>query len=129
MHYSTPSQRKVIALFRENSSSSFSISDIISALPSVPVSSLYRIVDSLEKDGVIRKTEVSEKRCTLYQLAEKLTCPEHMHIICMECGKTIHVDENTSVEIERMIEKKYGFSDTLGTLFRGRCAECRRKDG
>lgn len=129
MHYSTKSQRKVTSLFRENPSSSFSLSEIIASLPEVPKSSVYRIVDSLEKDGFIRKTEVTENRRALYQLSERLMCPEHMHIICTVCGKTIHIDEGTSLEIERMIEEKFGFSDTLGTLFRGKCSECRRKDG
>lgn len=128
MHYSTQSKKRVLSLFSGNPSSSFTLNDILCALDDIPKSSVYRIVDQLESDGVIRKVGSDSRRCALYQLSDGNTCLRHMHIRCTECGKTVHIDEETSCEIEKILEARLGFSSCLSTVFTGKCPECAAKE-
>lgn len=127
MQYSTQSKKKVQELFASNSSSSFTLREIMERVPDIPKSSLYRIVDTLESDGFVRKVAVTGHREAAYQLYDSLSCPYHMHIRCTECGKTMHIDRETSSEIESIIHSRLGFSDCLSTVFRGICPECMKK--
>lgn len=126
MHYLTQSRKRVLDLFSSSPSSSFSLSDIITELDGTAKSSVYRIVDSLEKDGYIRKVGVTESRSILYQLSDRELCPHHMHIRCVKCGKTVHISEEISREIAQIIFEKEGFSECFSTVFKGLCPECRR---
>ncbi len=127
MQYSTQSKKRVQELFSSNPSSSFTLKEIMDKVPDIPKSSLYRIVDALESDSYIRKVAVTGRRESSYQLYDSLSCPYHMHIRCIECGKTIHIDRETSSEIESIIESRLGFSDCLSTVFRGLCPDCMKK--
>ncbi len=124
MQYSTHSKKEVLALFNANPSSSFTLGDIISSLDDIPKSSVYRIVDSLEKDGLIRSVGFGVKRAELYQLSDRNACPRHMHIRCTVCGRTVHIDEETSNLIEEILESRLGFKGCLSTVFTGICPAC-----
>ncbi len=128
MQYSTQSKKRILALFSSNPSSSFTLSDIISALGDIPKSSVYRIVDALEECGQIRKVATTLRGAASYQYYDSERCPHHMHIRCTECGKTVHIDRETSEKIERLIEADLGFSDVLSTVLRGKCPDCMKKE-
>ena len=128
VQYSTHSKNLILSLFRENPSSSFTPHDVEERLPSVPKSSVYRIVDSLERDGLLRKTGVGTSRSVYYQISDRDSCPRHMHIRCTSCGRTIHMDEETSKEIETLLEQKLGFSSCYSSVLSGKCSDCMDKE-
>ncbi len=128
MEYSTRSKKRILEFFSSSPQSSFTLSAIIASCDDIPKSSVYRIVEALERDGELRVVGVSDKRERLYQISNRMSCPNHMHIRCVECGKTLHIDEKTSSEIEALLEEKFGYSDCFSTVFRGKCSECRRKE-
>lgn len=110
MEYSTRSKKRILEFFSSSEQSSFTLSDIISGCNDIPKSSVYRIVETLERDGELRVVGVSDKRERLYQISNRLSCPNHMHIRCTSCGKTLHIDEKTSNEIESILEERLGYS-------------------
>ena len=128
VQYSTRSKNLILSLFRDNPSSSFTPGDVAFRLQSVPKSSVYRIVDTLERDGLLRKTGLSTSRSALYQISDKNSCPKHMHIRCTSCGRTIHMDEETSKEIEGLIERNVGFSGCFSSVLSGKCGDCMKKE-
>lgn len=128
MEYSTRSKKRILEFFSSFPQSSFTLSDIILHCDDIPKSSVYRIVDCLERDGDVRVVGVSDKRERLYQISNRMSCPNHMHIRCTVCGKTMHIDEKTSVEIESLLEQRFGYCDCYATVFKGKCSECRRKE-
>ncbi len=128
MEYSTRSKKRILEFFSSSPQSSFTLSAIILHCDDIPKSSVYRIVDCLEKDGELRVVGVSDKRERLYQISNRMSCPNHMHIRCTLCGKTVHIDETTSNEIEALLETRLGYSDCFSTVFKGKCSECRRKE-
>ncbi len=128
MYYSTHSKKEVLDFFSMSPHSSYSLNDLIKELPELPKSSIYRIVDSLESEKKIMKVGTNKTRSALYQLCDENTCPRHMHIRCIKCGKTEHLDEKTSLEIEKRIEERVGYAVLFSTVFDGLCSECKKKE-
>ncbi len=128
MHYSTEARRRILSLFGENAESSFSTADILTALPDIPKSSVYRVVDSLEEDGRIMRVGVSRRRAAFYQLSDSAVCARHMHLRCSLCGRTVHMDETTTRAIENIIEEKYGYGDCVQSVMMGKCPSCLKKE-
>ena len=94
-------------------------------MPSIPRSTLYRLLSQLSAEGIIRQ-ETGVDRTSLYRHLGS-GCPEHMHIRCRECGKTEHLDEETTKLIEKLVASDSGFEALNSTIFEGICEECRRK--
>ncbi|MGN1164155.1 MAG: Fur family transcriptional regulator [Candidatus Ornithospirochaeta sp.] len=127
MKYSTHPKNQVLSFLSENSTLSYSIEDIILALPSIGKSSIYRIVGGLEKEGRVRRTGNAGRKA-LYQISDRECCPRHMHIKCSMCGRTEHLDENTTGKVEKMVYALVGYTVLPSTVLEGICGECRMKE-
>ena len=62
---------------------------------SASISSIYRILSFLEKEGFVKSLEI-DKSGKRYEIASGL---HHDHIICVECGK---IEEFCNEEIEKL---------------------------
>ncbi|MBQ0071268.1 MAG: transcriptional repressor [Spirochaetales bacterium] len=127
MNYSTLPKREVMDFFALHKNSSFTSEEVSEALPDIGKSSVYRIVPKLVEDGCLRKVG-SRGRSALYQFQDKVHCPHHMHVKCSVCGRTQHLDEETSRKIEKMVESTMGFKAFNSTVLDGICEECRAKE-
>lgn len=102
--------------------------------PAIGLTTVYRTLDLLVKNGLVMKLESGEGRAR-YELAGKVegvSC--HQHLICMNCRTFLDSRELTEEElevIERMKEKlyqKYGFKVKNCILqFYGECKECQKQ--
>ena len=124
MKYDTHSRKEVLAFLEKNSQLSFSMEDICASLPEAKKSTVYRIVDSLEKEGKVRRTGSIGRR-TQYQDSGSL-CPMHMHSKCRGCGKTEHLDGATTEAIRKAVDDLLGFETLTTTVLDGLCGECRK---
>ncbi len=94
---------------------------------SLPVMSVYRMLDFLIKEELVHKLETSAQ----YMLCAHIAC-EHQHempqfLICNRCGsvKEIGIKKQIIEELERSVENM-GFMLTQNQLeLRGICNECR----
>lgn len=128
MSYSTLPKREVIDFFVTHKNASFTLEEVSEALPAIGKSTVYRIVPKLVEEGGLRRAG-SKGRSALYQYQDRIHCPHHMHVKCSVCGKTQHLDEETSRKIEKMVESTVGFEAFNSTVLDGICAECRVKEG
>ncbi|MGN1190543.1 MAG: Fur family transcriptional regulator [Candidatus Ornithospirochaeta sp.] len=124
MKYDTHSRKEILSFLEKNSQLSFSMEDICSSLGDVKKSTVYRIVDSLEKEGKVRRTGNSGRR-TQYQYSGSF-CTTHMHIKCRVCGKTEHLDYVTTERIKKEVDDLLGFETLTTTVLDGLCGECRK---
>ena len=102
--------------------------------PAIGLTTVYRTLDLLIKNGVVIKVEFGEGRAR-YELAgrvEGVNC--HQHLVCMNCRTFFDSSELTEEEInmiKKMKEKlyrKYGFSVKSCILqFYGECKDCQKK--
>ena len=72
-------KEKVLAAFKNKHL--LSIADIHMAIPNADYSTVFRNVDHLVKEGVLKKV-VIDQRSTVYELGTE----RHDHFICNSCG-------------------------------------------
>lgn len=84
---------------------------------------LYRNLNILVQDGLIRKIEISDGPD---RFDDKLD--EHYHVKCLECKKLFDVDMDIMPDLINNIRSKDGmnFLD-FDILFKGICSDCQSK--
>lgn len=83
---------------------------------------IYRILDTFYKKGLVNRLEFSEGRYR-YELAGE----DHHHLICERCGKIEDISDCGIASWEEEIKRKKQFSITRHALeFYGVCASCQR---
>lgn len=101
--------------------------------PAIGLTTVYRTLDILVKNGVVIKVESGEGRAR-YELAGKvegLSC--HQHLVCINCRSFLDYNELTDEEIEVLkkiqerLFQKYGFKVKSCILqFYGECKDCQK---
>jgi Fur family transcriptional regulator, ferric uptake regulator len=103
--------------------------------PAIGLTTVYRTLDLLIKNGLVIKVESGEGRAR-YELAgrvEGINC--HQHLFCMNCRNFLDIGDLTEDEItvikkmkERLF-KKYGFTVKSCILqFYGECKNCKKEE-
>lgn len=128
MQYRTAQREELTSFFRSHPDSFFTLEELKGALPAIGQSTLYRQVGELVDAGIIRRTEGVARGASYQYLACGQEASAHLHLQCLGCGRFIHLDEQTSLDVERLVAASAGFelqcSDT--TLY-GVCRECQKK--
>jgi Fur family transcriptional regulator, ferric uptake regulator len=88
----------------------------------VNISTVYRTLELLEGLGLVKHAHLSHGAPT-YHAAD---APEHIHLICRDCGKVTEVAPQVVEPLLDTLEATQGFVADVGhlTIF-GSCAECR----
>lgn len=128
--YKTNQKETILSLFAQNKDRQFSVQNIVEQLNSkgkkVALATIYRQLDSLEKNGTIRKFPEEDGKKACWQFAggsEK--CAEHYHLKCEKCGKIVHLDCDFVSQIDEHILSEHGFfMDRAKTVFYGTCEKC-----
>ena len=88
---------------------------------SVGLTTIYRFLNSLEKQGKVR-VELREHTKYYQYISEE--CNNHYHLQCKKCGKLIHLHCDEIEELKVHIAKKHDFEiDSMATIM-GICSEC-----
>lgn len=131
--YKTNSRMKIMEFLMENKERAISVSDIDCHMKeqhcSVNVTTIYRYLDKLEKDGNIIKYAAEKGDKSTYQYVEREhKCDEHLHLKCVQCGAVIHLDCCFMDEISRHIAEDHGFAlQCRNSVIYGFCRECQKK--
>ena len=95
-NYATASRRKILEYLKKSNDHTVTAADVDEYLKShdseVNITTIYRYLDKLAKDGTVIKY-VAEKGCqAAYQYVEPgRGCEQHLHLKCVKCGKIIHL--------------------------------------
>ena len=95
----------------------------------VGAATVYRNLELLTGEGVIRKYETGTGGAACYQLVAGIEedCAHHYHLKCISCGKLIHLDCETLDELRAHIMEHHDFDiDVTRLVLYGYCTECRR---
>jgi Fur family ferric uptake transcriptional regulator len=103
------------------------INDLKAQEEAVGKTTVYRVLKSLESEGMIRKYTLSEKSPACYQYSGgHPECRHHYHLVCSGCGKLIHFNSSLMAKIaEEMMMKEAFQVDESKTVFYGYCKACR----
>lgn len=127
-------QRALILEFLKENSAHVSARDIASHLQEqgvkVGIATIYRSLDRLCEQGVVRKFVIDERSGACFQYASGAECNEHFHLKCISCGRLIHMDCDFLSQMEEHILKEHGFVVSSGkTVIYGKCSDCASGEG
>ncbi|MGI5873156.1 MAG: Fur family transcriptional regulator [Bacillota bacterium] len=136
MTYNTKQSREILACLKSFGHRHVTVTTIRDALAkngsSVGIATIYRQLEKMEKDGVVRKFILDGKAGACFQYAgeESGRCEEHYHLKCERCGKLIHLQCHLLDSVEDHILADHGFKvNSMKTVLYGICAECAEKEG
>ena len=69
-----------------------SANNIASNLTQIGRSTIFRLLASLENEGIVQSCIENRTRLYIYKNQK---CHDHIHASCSKCGRFIHLDENT----------------------------------
>lgn len=88
--------------------------------PDVHQTTIYRILDDLERLGVVEHTHLGHGPA-VYHLSESA----HPHVVCERCGVVIEVERRAFDALARQLWEKHGFVLHPGHFaVTGRCNDC-----
>ncbi len=94
----------------------------------VPVgrTTVYRYLDKLVSQGIVRRYFIEEGKSACYQYMEPdNTCNLHYHLKCTGCGHLFHLQCEYLRELDSHIKDRHAFSvDHSKTVLYGRCSSC-----
>ncbi|MCD8508419.1 MAG: transcriptional repressor [Candidatus Pacebacteria bacterium] len=90
-----------------------SIKDIHAYMPDADFSTIFRNIEQLAKEGIVKKVTVSKDH-VLYELAHHA----HDHFVCDDCGDVQEVDARPYIPLPQHI------GSIADVVMRGTCTAC-----
>lgn len=92
---------------------------------------VYRYLDKLVSQGIVRKYLVEGGKSACYQFMERNNvCNNHFHLKCVDCGELFHLECNYLGELDSHIRDHHDFHvDNSKTVLYGQCGSCAGKSG
>ena len=121
----TAFRRKLIKLFHKKKHS-LSVDDVLNSLKfSINMASVYRALNSFEKNGLIHKVP-SNNNVIKYALCRSECAPDkhlhnHAHFLCSNCNETYCVHD---FKIPKIKEYKGFEIKNLKIVLEGNCVDC-----
>ena len=128
--YKTRQRADIIDCLRENSENGLTVEALMKKLSErgtpVGTTTVYRYVEALVKEGVVRRFPREGKKSVVLQYVENPKhCGEHVHLQCKNCGKFVHLGCECMKEANEHLFKDHGFKiDNEKTVLVGLCADC-----
>ena len=126
-NYSTK-QKELILNNVKYYKSEFIVKDLYYKLnKNVGLTTIYRFIDKLVKDGLIIKN-IDNNGSIHYQYLEKCEEDNHFYLKCEKCKSVTHVDCDCIKELSNHIKENHCFNLNNKIIINGICDKCSRKD-
>lgn len=123
--YNTNQRQIIVDFLKNNAETQYTIEQIASETVSVGKSTVYRLINKMVDEGMVRRTVKGNSRQFLYQYAATAGCSTHLHMKCRECGKILHMDDEQSKGLMNLLQESSKFDlDIKETLLMGTCEKC-----
>ena len=127
MSYSTKQKEMIINIIKTKDKE-FTIKDIYEELEDkVGLTTVYRLVDKLVLEGLIKKN-ISNDNTVTYEYLEKCDEHNHFYLKCEKCKKIEHVDCDCINELYNHINKNHKFKlNKENIVINGICQNCEKR--
>lgn len=131
--YKTKQRDQILDCLIRNKDRHITAGEIITALKQsecpVGKTTVYRYLDMLVSQGIVRKYFIEEGKSACYQyIAMNGDCGEHYHLKCIECGQLIHFECKYIEELDSHVKSHHDFMvDYSKTVFYGCCSKCTKE--
>lgn len=135
-HYQTEQKRILLAYMKAHSEEAFTIEEWCEQLRTEPSlaavpgkSTVYRIMQKLVEEGLVKRFVKGNSRRFLYQMVCGEHCGNHLHMKCSVCGKLYHMEDEESEALLRQVMTRHHFQIDGGrTVLLGQCEGCSQED-
>ena len=127
----TKQKEEIIKFLENNDNIHLSVSDIQEGTNNlVGLTTTYRILNDLSKDGILIKHRLENNQGFCYQYNKDKYClKKHYHLICEICNKVIHYENNKLEKLCMAINNEYDFNIRVDKLvFYGICNKCKERE-
>ncbi len=127
--YMTKQRKLLMDYLSEHTDETLSAGQIAEALSKkgISTSAIYRNLTVLEQEGKVRRSVKPGSQEAFYRYADDEHCQGHMHLSCLRCGRTVHVEEKETDALANRLAKNEGFAlDRTDTVLYGICADCQK---
>lgn len=123
--YKTAVRRQLLEYFESRCDRQLTVEDMLSDLAESGVSrsALYRNIDRMVSDGLLRRTQTAARR-SAYQYIGSKRCSEHIHIQCTKCGRISHIEHSGEEALKAALKNSEFEIDEQKTVLYGVCREC-----
>ena len=126
MQYQTEQRSLLLSYFSRQPDRQMDIDDIQQAVSGISKSAIYRNLNRMVEEGRVRRFQCEGGRKFLYQFMDAPECHGHFHLTCSSCGAILHMDEDSSKALLRLVGHCADFHlDITRALLPGRCAACK----
>ncbi len=131
--YKTRQRERILRLLTENAGRHLSVDEVVDHLRGqgepVGKSTVYRYLDRLVEQGLVRRYFLEERTGACYQYAGgEERCREHFHLKCIGCGGLLHVECSYLDEVAQHVASHHRFAiDHTKTVLYGLCELCAAK--
>lgn len=132
--YKTKQRAHIIEYLKQNINNHITAETIIEYFKNVNIaigkSTVYRCLDSLVQENIIRKYATAERESACFQYIDNSEeCNNHYHMKCIKCGSLIHLDCDEIQELQQHILKEHNFKlDICKTVLYGICKACMEQE-
>lgn len=125
----TDQRMAILEVMIENKGHHLTAEDVLNEArlksPNIGIATVYRTLDKLVDIAILYKTMFEEGKYR-YELTDN-HAHQHHHVVCLNCGKIVEVEEDLLLNLEQHIEKQgYKIVDHELKLY-GYCPECLAK--
>ena len=127
--YNTKQKQRVLDLIKTQTTD-FSAKSIYEKLGGeIGLTTIYRFIESLEKDGAILKIS-QENNTAKYQYVQPCEHADHFYLKCEKCGKLIHLHCKELEAVYLHLLNDHGFQvDAPRSVIYGLCEDCQQTGG
>ncbi|WP_027366034.1 Fur family transcriptional regulator [Desulfotruncus alcoholivorax] len=129
----TPKREYVLRVLLENKDKHLSAEEVYNLVklkaPDVGLATVYRTLELFSSFDIIHSMDFGDGRKRYEFGVDNADGHRHHHLICVQCGKIIEMNEDLLEELEERVNRTYNFtiSDHELKIF-GRCSECVTKN-
>lgn len=127
--YMTKQRKLMLAYLSAHADETLPTSRIVEALAGagISASAIYRNLAALEQEGKLKRSAKPGSQELYYRYSGAESCQGHLHLSCLCCGKTVHMEESETDALAQRLAANRGFTlDRGDTVLYGICADCQK---
>ena len=127
--YHTEQREQLLTFLHTHADRAYTAEELAKQLGGSPaLSTVYRLLNRLAEEEAVKRLCRDGSRRFLYQATGGESCRSHLHLQCTVCGRLIHLDDDTSAAMCRMLDSADFEVDEGKTVLLGHCRSCRGKE-
>ena len=120
--YETEQRKCLRSFFIRHLDRHFTAEELANNIDGISVSTVYRNINQMVEEGIIRRVQKNGQRKFLYQYIGKNECSEHLHLKCNGCGRILHMNNKSAISVLDAVKSNFSFEvdKTATILYDGR---------